>query len=163
MAVLVSAAYARQKLTIHKAATAQTPTLVNTTLDRLATQAALAAAGRVSEGFISVGQLRDDVLRTTLGKTERERIWQGVKAIVEQNSNVRAAEREGERTGEWSRVWEWIGPVDMVKGSGLEGRRSGGLIRDVEDDEATNGTGSLGGKGMEVVESRKWDEGRPIY
>jgi Man1-Src1p-C-terminal domain len=153
----------RQKLTTHKAATAQIPTLVNTTLDRLATQAALAAAGRVGEGFISVGQLRDDVLRSTLGKTERERMWQGVKAIVEQNSNVRAAEREGERTGEWSRVWEWIGPIDMVKGSGLEGRRSGGLIRDVEDDDIVNGMSNNAGKGKDAFESRKWDEGRPIY
>lgn len=131
--------------------------LVNTTLDRLATQAALAADGRVGEGFISVGQLRDDVLRSTFSKAERERIWQGVKRIVEQNSNIRAGNREGERTGEWSRVWEWIGPVDLVKG--LEGRRSGGLIREAEED--TNVTGKAVGR--EVVESRKWDEGRPIY
>jgi Man1-Src1p-C-terminal domain len=133
--------------------------LVNTTLDRLATQAALTAEGRANEGFISVGQLRDDVLRSTFSKEERERIWRGVKAIVEQNSNVRAGNREGERTGEWSRVWEWIGPVDLAKG--LEGRRSGGLIREEEEDRTTNGMGDV--KGREVVESRKWDEGRPIY
>lgn len=133
--------------------------MVNTTLDRLATQAALAAEGRVNEGFISVGQLRDDVLRSTFSKEERERIWRGVKAIVEQNSNVRAGNREGERTGEWSRVWEWIGPVDLAKC--LEGRRSGGLIREAEEDGTTNGMGDV--KGREVGESRKWDEGRPIY
>jgi len=101
--------------------------------------------------------LRDDVLRSTFSKAERERIWQGVKRIVEQNSNVRAGNREGERTGEWSRVWEWIGPVDLVKG--LEGRRSGGLIREAE--EEINGTGESAGR--EVVETRKWNEGRPIY
>jgi Man1-Src1p-C-terminal domain len=107
-----------------------------------------------------VGQLRDDVLRTTLGKEERERVWRGVRAFVEQNSNVRAGEREGERTGEWSRVWEWIGPVDVARGAGLEGRRSGGLIRDTEEDEVRDGSKE---HGKEMVENRKWDEGRPIY
>lgn len=105
-----------------------------------------------------MGQLRDDVLRSTFSKAERERIWAGVKAIVESNSNVRAGNREGERTGEWSRVWEWIGPIDLVKG--LEGRRSGGLISDAEEDDTHRADGKAGRK---VVESRKWDEGRPIY
>lgn len=161
----MGAAYVRHKLATYTAATAQIPTLVNTTLDRLATQAALAATGRVNEGFISVGQLRDDVLRSTLGKAERERIWQGVQAIVEQNSNVRAAEREGQRTGEWSRVWEWIGPVDMLSGAGFEGRRSGGLVEGVEDEGAVASAGRRNdaGQGKAMVESRKWDEGRPIY
>ena len=102
-------------------------------------------------------------MRSTLGKAERERIWQGVKAIVEQNSNVRAGEREGQRTGEWSRVWEWIGPVDMVTAPGLEGRKSGGLIKDVGDEDPVNGRGNDAAKGKEILESRKWDEGRPIY
>lgn len=131
--------------------------LVNTTLDRLATQAALASERRVSEGFISVGQLRDDVLRSTFSKAERERIWEGVKRIVEQNSNVRAGNREGQRTGEWSRVWEWIGPINVVKG--LEGgRKSGGVIMEADE---TNGTPDDAGRA--VMDTRKWDEGRPIY
>lgn len=107
-----------------------------------------------------MGQLRDDVLRSTFSKDERERIWQGVKRIVEQNSNVRAGNREGERTGEWSRVWEWIGPVDLVRGSsGLEGggrRKSAGLIKEAEEDADD-------AAGRELSRIRKWDEGRPIY
>lgn len=157
----MSSIYARHKLVTYRSATAQIPTLVKTTLDRLATQAALAAEGRVSEGFISVGQLRDDVLRSTFSKEERERIWAGVKRVVEQNSNVRAGNREGERTGEWSRVWEWIGPVDFQV-RGLEGgRRSGGLIREAEEEDGAKNNA----EGREVVQSsnRKWDEGRPIY
>lgn len=131
--------------------------LVSTTLDRLATQAALASEGSVSEGFISVGQLRDDVLRSTFSKAERERIWEGVKRIVEQNSNVRAGNREGQRTGEWSRVWEWIGPINVVKG--LDGgRRSVGLMMGTEGaDNAPSDPGRA------AIASRKWDEGRPIY
>lgn len=70
--------------------------LVNTTLDRLATQAALASERRVSEGFISVGQLRDDVLRSTFSKADE-----------------------------------------------------------------TNGTPDDAGRA--VMDTRKWDEGRPIY
>lgn len=116
-----------------------------------------------------MGQLRDDVLRSTFSKTERERLWMGVKAIVEQNSNVRAGNREGERTGEWSRVWEWIGPLNLgkaveVEGSG--GRRSVGLFREAgEAIDTNNGIDGDGETktGRQLLESRKWDEGRPIY
>ena len=160
MLVLFLAAYGRSHFMDYRQATAQIPTLVNTTLDRLATQAAQAANGQVDEAFISIGQLRDDVLRTTFSAAERERVWKGVRQIVEGNANVRASTREAGRTGELSRVWEWIGPLNLAPG--LEGKRSGGLIterpfsegRDRDDD----GSGS-----KEMVETRKWDEGRPVY
>lgn len=118
--------------------------------------------GRVGESFISVGQLRDDVLRNVFSSSERERVWNGVRKIVEANSNIRAATREGAKTGEWSRVWEWIGPVNSAPG--FEGRRSagGGLIeREVEAD--FSGLSEGGGQGQSSREARKWDEGRPIY
>ncbi|KAK7887557.1 inner nuclear membrane protein enriched at telomere/subtelomere region [Exophiala xenobiotica] len=156
--VLSSMAYGRYKLVAYKQATAQIPGLVATTLDRLATQAALNQDGRSAEPFISVGQLRDDVLRHVFSASERERVWQNVRKIVETNSNVRAATREGGKTGEWSRVWEWIGPVDLAPA--LEGRRSGGLIE---------GGGSRAERSLEGtpdrsnLEVRRWDEGRPIY
>lgn len=143
--------YGRQKFISYNTAKSQTPSLVALALDRLATQAAMKEDNRVDEAFISVGQLRDDVLRNVIDRTERERVWNRVKNIVESNSNVRAATREGGKTGEWSRVWEWIGPVNFVPG--LEGRRSGGMIAD--SPAAQNG--SPGGEG------RKWDEGRAIY
>jgi hypothetical protein len=144
----------------YRQATAQIPTLVNTTLDRLATQAALAAEGRVDEGFISIGQLRDDVLRATFSAAERERVWKGVRAIVEGNANVRVSTREAGRTGEMSRVWEWIGPLNLAPG--LEGRRSGGMIEDGPSSAAVDGD-RQGEGGKEMTESRKWDEGRPIF
>jgi hypothetical protein len=129
-------------------------------LDRLATQAAQVALGQVDEGFISIGQLRDDVLRATFSAAERERVWKGVRAIVEGNANIRASTREAGRTGEMSRVWEWIGPVNLAPG--LEGRRSGGLIEERPPSAAgTRGEPESGSK--EMVETRKWDEGRPIY
>ncbi len=112
-----------------------------------------------------MGQLRDDVLRSTFSKEERERIWAGVKRVVEQNSNVRAGNREGERTGEWSRVWEWIGPVDFQV-RGLEGgRRSGGLITEAgeEQEQEQEDRSNADGRALVQNTSRKWDEGRPIY
>lgn len=135
------------------------------TLDRLATQASLKEDGRVAEAFISVGQLRDDVLRNVFDRAERERAWERVKKVVEANSNVRAATREGGKTGEWSRVWEWIGPVNFVPG--LEGRRSGGMIDNGSSPAGPSASASHEGtpsgddrKGLEV---RRWDEGRAIY
>ena len=101
------------------------------------------------DGFISIDQLRDDVLRQVFSARERERVWQNVRKIVEGNANVRAAKRESDRTGDVSRVWEWIGPVHMAPG--LEGRKSGLLKNSPENDS---------GVGNEV---RNWDEGRPIY
>jgi hypothetical protein len=158
--VLVIAAYGRSRLIDYRQATAQIPTLVNTTLDRLATQAARAANGQADEAFISIGQLRDDVLRATFSAAERERVWKGVRAIVEGNANVRAATREAGRTGEMSRVWEWIGPVNLLPG--LEGRRSGGFIEE-RPPSAGGDTDEARGGSKEMVETRKWDEGRPIY
>ncbi|KAI5303506.1 inner nuclear membrane protein enriched at telomere/subtelomere region, partial [Ascosphaera atra] len=42
-------------------------------------------------------------------------MWQGVKAVVEANANVRASVRES-RTGDITRVWEWIGGIGGVGG-----------------------------------------------
>ena len=148
--------------------TARVPSLVATTLDRLATQAALHTRGDAAESWISVGQLRDDVLRDEFSDKRRENMWKRVRAVVEKNANVRASVREG-RGGDVSRVWEWIGSVGLLdepwsggRGSGAGKRVSfGGLI----DDGTPDGRASppaVGG-GREMVEQRKWDEGRPIY
>ena len=152
LAVLAFAAtsglYGRHRLITYKEATAQIPTLVNTSLNRLKTQASMKADDR-GDGFISIDQLRDDVLRQVFSARERERVWQNVRKIVEGNANVRAAKRESDRTGDVSRVWEWIGPVHMAPG--LEGRKSGLLKNSPENDSGVEN------------EVRNWDEGRPIY
>ncbi|EXJ64047.1 hypothetical protein A1O7_00382 [Cladophialophora yegresii CBS 114405] len=151
-------AYGRSQIITYKQNTARIPGLVATTLDRLATQAALNQEGRASEPFISIGQLRDDVLRSVFSASERERVWRSVRRIVEGNSNVRAGNREGGKTGEVSRVWEWIGPVDLAPG--LEGRRSGGLIKG----SSSPGEASLvKHEDRSSLETRRWDEGRAIY
>jgi len=148
--------------------TARVPSLVATTLDRLATQAALHSRGDTAESWISVGQLRDDILRDEFSDKRREGMWKRVRAVIERNANVRTSVREG-RGGDVSRMWEWIGSVGLLdkpyfgSRSG-EGKRVkfGGVIEDA--DSMPNGVSPCGGnEGREMVEQRKWDEGRPIY
>ena len=127
---------------------------------------------------MSIGQLRDDILRNVLVRGERERVWKEVKGYVEGNANVRVATREEGRTGEWSRVWEWIGPMTFVN-NGFEGRASGGggaigngspnvdaiELGDVDGNEGSGKALRDGGADRrgEMIENRKWDEGRAIY
>lgn len=135
-----------------------------TTLDRLATQAALHVRGDAVESWISVGQLRDDILRDEFSDKRRESLWKRVGAVVERNANVRASVREG-RGGDVSRVWEWIGSVGLLDESWSGGRGSGGGKRvsfgGLVDDDVPNGQATR--NAGEMVEQRKWDEGRPVY
>jgi hypothetical protein len=174
--ILIGLAYIRARIVAYKAATAQIPSLVAVTLDRLATQAALKEDERAKEAHLSVGGLRDDVLRNVFSVRERERVWKNVQRIVEGNSNVRAATREG-RGGEVGRTWEWIGPVDFAGVAGLEGRRSGGYslggVSSGRQSLAASTSGDAtpeAGNESEMVEQqqqqqggRKWNEGRHYF
>ena len=83
------------------------------------------------ENYISVAQLRDDVLRDEFSATRRKALWERVQKKVERNANVRPMVREG-RSGDVGRVWEWVGAVGMLEGTpGSAGnrRRSGGRPR----------------------------------
>ncbi|WEW58053.1 inner nuclear membrane protein enriched at telomere/subtelomere region [Emydomyces testavorans] len=155
-------AYARSQILAKRSDAARVPFLVSMTLDRLATQAALHARGDALEPWISVGQLRDDVLREELRKSRREELWNQVKRIVEGNANVRASVREG-RGGDVSRVWEWIGGIKPIGGD-LESpslnRLDGSRVRLSLLPTETEGVGeqTFGNREM-----KKWDEGRPVY
>lgn len=149
--------YARNHIITLRNDTARVPSLVSTTLDRLATQAALYNRGDTPESWISVGQLRDDILRDEFSAKRREKLWKRVRDVVEMNANVRASEREL-RAGDVSRVWEWIGSL-LDDGLAEGGRRSGGRFR-LESGRRTNLTPDAG---MALTDSRHWDEGRPIY
>ena len=143
------------------------PALVATTLDRLATQAALHARGRAADSGVSVAQMRDDVLREEFSAARRERVWRGVRAVVEGNANVRASVREG-RAGEVGRVWEWIGGVgaleDAPGGDGLAGGADGVGGWRIGVGGTPGGRDSPGVEGRgEMGEVRRWDEGRPVY
>lgn len=155
-------AYIRAQFLARRSDIARVPELVGVTLDRLSTQAALHARGEAPEPWISVGQLRDDVLRSELRGTRREELWKRVRTVVEGNANVRAAVREG-RGGDVARVWEWIGGL----GNHLDGvRRESGRVRfslSPGDEIGTPTTDDDKVLLRSPRESRKWDEGRPIY
>ncbi|KAL8767531.1 MAG: hypothetical protein Q9209_005995 [Squamulea sp. 1 TL-2023] len=170
MIITYSIFYARSRIMTLRSDTTRVPILVSTTLDRLATQAALYNRGDAHESWISIGQLRDDVLRDEFSAKRREALWKRVRAVVEMNANVRASEREL-RAGDVSRVWEWIGNLGLADDAWAEGGWRSGMrfnLGDLRRDSfALNGRAGMplenGEGGNEMVEKRHWDEGRPIY
>lgn len=116
--------------------------------------------------------MRDDVLRNELHGKRREELWRRVRRVVEGNANVRAAVREG-RSGDVARVWEWIGGIGSVGGSG--GEFDSSARRDSARFSLSSPTGKVNADHHMAVEvkdesatsprpsSRRWDEGRPIY
>ena len=149
--------YARHYLRSNAAAKAAVPHLVSLTLDRLATQAALHAQDKETypENWISIGQLRDDVLRDEHSITKRSALWQRVRDVVELNANVRSSQRES-RSGEISRVWEWIGAVGNIEDGEARRRRKSGRVSWGAYDENSSPV-----SGMD--DGPKWEESRPIY
>ena len=168
LALFALLVYIRNYINNLRSDNARVPSLVTMTLDRVATQAALYAQGGSPEAFVSVGQMRDDVLREEFSSKRRDRLWKKVQAIVEHNANIRASVREG-RSGEISRVWEWIGSLEAIEDSWLadrrrSGRYSFGPTGGTPDAGAINGRlGPAKGDGGDSGGQRKWDEGRPIY
>lgn len=130
------------------------PQLVSLALDRLASQASLHVEDKESypEPWISIGQLRDDVLRDEHSVSKREQLWARVRNIVEMNANVRSSQRES-RSGEISRVWEWIGHVESVDRE--RRRKSGRVSWGVYNEHSSPVSG--------MDEGPKWEEARPIY
>ncbi len=205
--------YARARFRAHRAALARVPGLVDTVLARLAAQKALwlyddgvdeaaAAAGAGSgtgtgtgdeddtsflpDPFLFLPHLRDDVLRATHSLAERERIWKHVRAVVEQNSNVRTGQREG-RNGEVGRAWEWIGPVGAAAAaasglglgemSAVRRRRSGrpsymstprdsyggGSVAATPGEAPAAAPAAAPGEENRSALHKRWQESRPIY
>ncbi|KAJ5835543.1 Inner nuclear membrane protein MAN1 [Penicillium robsamsonii] len=160
--------YARARVLARRSDIARVPELVATTLDRLSTQAALYARGDAKEPYIAIGQLRDDVLRFELQGKRREELWRRVRNFVEGNANVRASVREG-RSGDVSRVWEWIGGINAVGEPEHTSRRESARfsIPSPSSNIMTSPHTPAGESQPEPLssprESRRWDEGRPIY
>lgn len=152
-----SVLYIRHLFRSRTAINALVPQLVSLTLDRLATQASLHAQDKEAypENWISIGQLRDDVLRNEHSIRKREALWQRVRNIVEMNANVRSSQRES-RSGEISRVWEWIGAVGNIEDGESRRRRKSGRVSWGTYDENSSPV-----SGMD--DGPKWEESRPIY
>jgi hypothetical protein len=154
MLLIISYFYAVSRYNSHKATTAQIPGLVDLVLARLAKQKEIGEE-ELDEPWLFLPNLRDDVLRSVHSLAERDRIWQRVKVVVEQNSNIRTSQREN-RNGEVGRAWEWIGPLD---GDATRRRRSGRVSwgPDVKD----SGTPDMSER--RSTGHTQWQESRPIY
>ncbi|SPN96851.1 related to SRC1 - regulation of cohesion (Splice variant I) [Cephalotrichum gorgonifer] len=151
IAVIITALYARSRYLAERATAAKIPGLVDLVLDRLSKQKGLGEED-LDDPWLFLPNLRDDVLRSIHSLSARERIWKRVRAVVEQNSNVRTSQREG-RNGEVGRAWEWIGPMS---GDGARRRKSGRVSwgADVKTEDTP--------EQREKAHS-KWEESRPIY
>jgi len=105
----------------------QAKVLASYALDRLAAQASRSAIDKHTfpEPWISMVQLRDDVLRDEFSAARRAKLWVKVQKKVEQNTNVRPMAREG-RHGDVSKVWEWIGALDFDDPAARSARRKSG-------------------------------------
>lgn len=109
-------------------------------------------------------QLRDDILRDEFSAKRRQRLWEKVQKKVEHNSNVRAAVREG-RNGDVARMWEWVGPVQLIEdGSGRResSRFSFGPVIGGSSPARMSPAKEEVDR-HKVKEVRNWDEGRPMY
>lgn len=154
VALIMTALYGRARFLAGRAAAAQVPALVDQVLDRLAQQKERGYEDDSDDPWLFLPNLRDDVLRSTHSLRQRERIWQRVIAVVEQNSNVRTGQREG-RSGEVGRAWEWIGPTTGDSGR----RRKSGRVSWGPDVKTENSPTPTREPGLH----QKWEEARPVY
>ncbi|KAF2478379.1 sister chromatid separation protein-like protein [Lindgomyces ingoldianus] len=160
--VIGSGFYGRSLITSSRATEARAKQLASDVFDRLANHAALnhQEPSAYPELGISMTQLRDDILRTEFSAIRRKKLWEKVQKKVEHNSNVRAAVREN-RSGDVARMWEWIGPVQMIDDGRGSGRR----------ESSRYSLGPLIGSSPPTATPRQskeltnpaWEESRPIY
>ena len=179
---LLAFLWARRRIRASRAAAARVPALVDLVLERLAHQKRLGVYGDEDgdgdgdsggeDPFLFLPNLRDDVLRSEHSLRERERIWSRVRAVVEQNSNVRTAQREV-RSGEVGRAWEWIGALPAAPGGGHGGRRRRQSVRpssssrDVKREDSFSRSAAVKVEGDGDLKARtshrRWEDSRPIF
>ncbi|KAK0656385.1 Man1-Src1p-C-terminal domain-containing protein [Cercophora newfieldiana] len=161
---LLSILYGQRRYQTNRALAAKVPALVDQVLERLANQKELAFEDGDDDAFLFLPNLRDDVLRSMHSLADRDRLWQRVRAVVEQNSNVRTGQRES-HNGEVGRAWEWIGPsrAAITEGGSSRRRKSARVsfgpdvkAEPLEDQPVREMAEKAGG-------IRKWEESRPIY
>lgn len=103
IALLITGVTLRQRKVTRKEYNRKVTRLVHIALSQLAVN----AIQHPDDPYIAVAHLRDQVLQHEFNPHARTHLWSGVERVVEQNSNVRAGEREVQ--GEIMRVWTWIG------------------------------------------------------
>jgi hypothetical protein len=101
--LLLAGVKIRSTLAYNKEYDSKVTKLVHIALSQLAVN----AHQHPDQPYIAVAHLRDQVLQHEFNPKTRKHLWEGVEKVVEQNSNIRAGEREIQ--GEIMRVWTWIG------------------------------------------------------
>lgn len=124
------------------------------------------------DGYISVTQLRDDVLRQEFSSSRRKALWQHVEKLVEQNSNIRTKVGTLD-TGDVGRGWRWTGAVRSIESSVERPSTSNGRIvagrysmpQAVSSSPPMAETGQgVNGDAYPKEEFRRWDSGsRPAF
>jgi hypothetical protein len=155
ISLIVISLYGRYMLIKNQALAQQIPALVEAVLEKLARQQQI--SDEDEDPFLSLPNLRDDVLRDVYSLRQRNEIFERVKAVVEQNSNVRVGVRESLH-GEVGPTWEWVGPLP---GDGVRRRRSGRVS--LYGNEATKSEYDTPGSDDKSQVHQKWEESRPIY
>lgn len=169
--ISLSGLYTRRRITNNRSTESQAKQLAALALQKLDEQASLHASDPSvwTEKYISMAQLRDDVLRDEFSASRRTALWEKVQKKVESNANVRPSVREG-RTGDVGRVWEWVGAVGALEspysaekgerrritGGGSGFRESLGLTGEM--DGAERRKSRVGGG-----EVSRWEEKKPYY
>ncbi|KAF2728119.1 hypothetical protein EJ04DRAFT_504569 [Polyplosphaeria fusca] len=160
--VLGSGSYARYSISSGRATEVRAKQLASDVFERLANHAAMnhQEPGAYPEPGVSMTQLRDDVLRDEFSSSRRQKLWGKVQKKVEHNSNVRAAVREN-RNGDVGRMWEWIGPVQLLEDGRGSGRRESG--RYSYGQSIASSPPEQPSHEMAQRKGQTWEEGRPIY
>ncbi|KAK4613349.1 Inner nuclear membrane protein SRC1 [Fulvia fulva] len=165
--VLSSGAYGRKRITSGNETESKAKQLASLALEKLSMQASLHAQDPdvYTENYISVAQLRDDVLRDEFSASRRTKLWEKVQKKVEGNANVRPMVREG-RSGDVGRVWEWVGAVGYLESpEGGHSRRKSDRVSFAPVDMIEGGdvTDSSLMRSESKPKISKWEEGRGTY
>ncbi|KAF2088618.1 hypothetical protein K490DRAFT_39803 [Saccharata proteae CBS 121410] len=169
LALIIAVLYARWQFTSSRDMEARAKQLASKVFDRLALQSELHSENprAYPEPFISMVALRDDILRGEWSTSSRKKLWNRVQSKVEQNLNVRSVVREN-RSGDVSKVWEWVGVQQLESGWGSATRKRSPSPVDVNA-RIGQRDGSPGGQGggysrdsSGLREMKAWDEGRPV-
>lgn len=163
-----SGGYVKHRITDRNETEVKAKQMASLALEKLSIQAALHAQDPDAhrDKYMSVAQLRDDVLRDEFSAGRRKKLWEKVQKKVEGNSNVRPMVREG-RTGDVGRVWEWVGAVGILEAppSGSSRRKSGraNLTSDFIGEDSSMVVSEIRGPKRDDFKTAKWEESRPYF
>jgi len=154
--VLVAVMASIQRYQSNQKAKKDATGLIGTVYDKLGEYAEYQRASGHGDGFVSVNQLRDDVLRGEVSSARRKKLWGHVEHLVEENANVRTKFGALD-SGDVGRGWKWIGDTGSRRESSrlsIEHRQESSPMTELMANGSSAGRGSF----------TRWnDDVRPQY